>query len=516
VISHLVILAFVGLNLLYVGCACPFDLSPDEAHYWDWSRRLDICYYSKGPLVAWLIRASCELFGDTAFAVRLPAVLCGGLLLLGLHRLTIRATDDPRLGLFVVLTAITLPPVAAGSVLMTIDPPFLACWVWACVCFVPPFPGGGDKTAGLLVAVGTLAKFTMLLFPVCVLGWLIATRRPLTRGHLRFFAVSSLGLVPVVWWNATHDWIGVRHLLGHGGAGEPWAGPVGVVTFLGGQLGLLLGVWFAFWVLAVGPSRKRERRAGSGTVAHASGSDEIALLWWLSVPVFGLFLVTSLRTPGQPNWPVPAYLSGAVLVAIWVKERWGNRFVGRALFCAVGVGLAFGLVMRFPGTVRPLLARLVPAPTDDRPAPVRQFDPTARLMGWRHLAARVDAVRDRVTAETGEEPLVAGMTWVIPGELAFYCRGNPEVFTFGAALADRFSQYDVWRPNPVFDAQAFAGRTFVYVGEAIPEAAFRQVELAEEVVARDDGVPVANWKIWVCRGFRGFPPPTDRSHPIRY
>ena len=105
---------------------------------------------------------------------------------------------------------------------------------------------------------------------------------------------------------------------------------------------------------------------------------------------------------------------------------------------------------------------------------------------------------------------------MIPGELGFYCRGNPVVFTFGVALADRFSQYDVWRPNPVFDAQAFAGRTFVYVGEAIPEAAFRQVELAEAVVARDDGVPVANWKIWVCRGFRGFLPPADRGHPVRY
>ena len=102
VISHLVILAFVGLNLLYVGFACPFDLSPDEAHYWDWSRNLDYCYYSKGPAVALLIRGSCELFGHTAFAVRLPAVLCGGLLLLGLHRLTLRATGDGRLSLGVV------------------------------------------------------------------------------------------------------------------------------------------------------------------------------------------------------------------------------------------------------------------------------------------------------------------------------------------------------------------------------------------------------------------------------
>ena len=48
-----------------------------------------------------------------------------------------------------------------------------------------------------------------------------------------------------------------------------------------------------------------------------------------------------------------------------------------------------------------------------------------------------------------DQPLIGAMVWTLPGELGFYCRGNPQVFTFGAALSDRFSQYDVWRPNPV-------------------------------------------------------------------
>ena len=31
------------------------DLIGDESYYWDWSRRLDWCYYSKPPMVAWQI-----------------------------------------------------------------------------------------------------------------------------------------------------------------------------------------------------------------------------------------------------------------------------------------------------------------------------------------------------------------------------------------------------------------------------------------------------------------------------
>src|SRR4051812_49039363 len=78
-------------RILYLA-GSPLDLSPDEAHYWDWSRHLDWSYYSKGPLVAYLIRLGCELFGGLslawtgteALAVRLPAVVCGGLFLLSL------------------------------------------------------------------------------------------------------------------------------------------------------------------------------------------------------------------------------------------------------------------------------------------------------------------------------------------------------------------------------------------------------------------------------------------------
>src|SRR5919201_7055626 len=80
------ILANVALHVAYLARDCPLDLSPDEAHYWDWSRHLDWSYYSKGPLVAYLIRAGCaaagersvEHTGSLAFAVRLPAVVCGG------------------------------------------------------------------------------------------------------------------------------------------------------------------------------------------------------------------------------------------------------------------------------------------------------------------------------------------------------------------------------------------------------------------------------------------------------
>ena len=41
-----VIAAVAAANVAYLFAGCPLDLAPDEAHYWDWSRRPDWSYYS--------------------------------------------------------------------------------------------------------------------------------------------------------------------------------------------------------------------------------------------------------------------------------------------------------------------------------------------------------------------------------------------------------------------------------------------------------------------------------------
>src|SRR6266849_394131 len=92
-LAAVLILGAALLHVGYLSWNCPLDLAPDEAHYWDWSRNLDWSYYSKGPLVAYLIRGGCELFGPWAVehtgslmpAIRIPAVICGALLLVSLY-----------------------------------------------------------------------------------------------------------------------------------------------------------------------------------------------------------------------------------------------------------------------------------------------------------------------------------------------------------------------------------------------------------------------------------------------
>ena len=49
-VAALLILAAAAFHIVYLARNCVLDLSPDEAHYWLWSKNLDWSYYSRGRL----------------------------------------------------------------------------------------------------------------------------------------------------------------------------------------------------------------------------------------------------------------------------------------------------------------------------------------------------------------------------------------------------------------------------------------------------------------------------------
>ena len=85
-VTLLVILVVMALQAMFLMVGCDWDLCGDEAEYWSWSRRLDWSYYTRGPLIAWVIRLGTEVFGGVSLALtgslmtaaRLPAVLLEG------------------------------------------------------------------------------------------------------------------------------------------------------------------------------------------------------------------------------------------------------------------------------------------------------------------------------------------------------------------------------------------------------------------------------------------------------
>jgi 4-amino-4-deoxy-L-arabinose transferase-like glycosyltransferase len=508
------------LRFLYLAFSCPLDLAPDEAHYWDWSRNLDWSYYSKGPVVAYLIRGSCWLAGPCStwltgsemLAVRLPAVLCNTLLLVSLYILTVQVYQREKLALAVLVLALPLPVLAAGGSLMTIDAPYCCCWGWALVLgFQAVFRNArwAWPALGLVIGLGILAKYTMVLFPLSLGLFLLATPayRPFLRrpGFWIMAGISALCCLPIVIWNARNNWVTFSHLLTHSGFQREtvisWLGPI---IYIGGQFALLLGYYFLVWVRAM--------------VRHRPGLEqrpEIAYLWWLSLPTFVFFLVFSLKNGGgELNWPITAYLSGMILAVAWLGDRLAaaprlRRLATLSGLAFVsGISLGFTLLLHHSALAHPLLERFCQAPTRLCPTPMRRLDPTCRLKGWQTLAAEVDQLREQCR-RTGDEPIVVSARWSEVGELGFYCQGQPTVYSIGLAHGDRYSQYDLWRPNPLADPDLFVGKTFIIVNSLNGplDEVFDRLDAERIVTHYEGGHPLAQWKVVVGYGFRGFPNP---------
>src|SRR5262249_49568135 len=158
------------------------------------------------------------------FAIRLPAVLCGSLLLLSLYILTVQVYRRDGLALGLVALGLTLPLIGVGSLLMTIDAPYTCSWGWALVLgYQAVFRGSrwAWPALGLVIGLGILAKYTMVLWVLSLVLFLIATPpyRPLLRqrGVWIMGAVACLCCLPIVIWNAQHNWVTVRHVLGLSG-----------------------------------------------------------------------------------------------------------------------------------------------------------------------------------------------------------------------------------------------------------------------------------------------------------
>ena len=59
-------LFFVLIKIISISLT-DFNLYGDEAQYWLWSKELSFGYYSKPPLLSWLIYLVTSFFGDSFF-----------------------------------------------------------------------------------------------------------------------------------------------------------------------------------------------------------------------------------------------------------------------------------------------------------------------------------------------------------------------------------------------------------------------------------------------------------------
>ena len=471
----LLFLTVISLVRIWNSATGALDLAGDEAHYWEWSRRPDLSYYSKPPGVSYLIMFGTAVFGDTVLGVRIPAIILSFLSSLVLYKLGAQLYNK-TVGLVCGVSIQIVPLFTACGIGMTPDSPLMFFWILSLLFFHRALVTG-SPWAWLAFAVslglGLLNKYAIAFFyiPVLVMvGLFPQNRRHLAKPWFYIaFLLSLLFFMPVVVWNSRHDWVTFRHDLGHANATDGFAISFGTLAnFLSSQAGVITPLVLVFILYAVIKYRKRD-----------------SFCFWFCVPILAIFLLKSLHGKVQANWTLVAYVTGLISFSAYMVENYRglSRFPKLVIIAGVGMAAAASILLHCPQ-----ITTQIRLPSGRNP-----WD---RMLGWKQLGREVTAM----SRDLQKPFFIFSDSYMTSSELAFYVEGHPT--TYCANLGRRMNQYDIW---PGFYGLVHYNAIYVSAGPMAEKLtqAFEQCQTRPLVLYDKRGRKIKEFQVYLCYDFRG-------------
>ena len=471
-------LALLAITLLgfkaWLTQAAGFDLHYDEAQYWEWSQQLDWSYYSKGPLLAWLIALSEALFGHGEWQVRLFGWLAHGILLALVFFFAHDVWGNRRAAWWAVIITLFTPLYFTLGMVMSTDIFLFTFWTWGLWAIYRALFKNQPLAwyeAGAAIGIGALTKLSIGLLPF--FAGLLILLNPQLRHHLKNphvwggVAVLLAFMSPVIFWNATHNWVMFRHEMGHvkSGSSNQY-----LLDFIGGQFMALSPIVAA---LAVSVLWRRPAR------------DDQRFLWWLALCWIGFFAFKALSAKVQINWPAPSYIGLVILFAGHVPAF--SHIKQRILYTGMALATVLMGIAYFPHVFG------------------LSGDPFKDTKAWQQPIAML-------AAQAPNHDFILTESYAMAGELAFYWPHRVPVYITGKS-GRGFNQHDL---RTSIDREA--GRNAIFVsGSPSPPAqlaqAFEQCIALPPIEARAaDGRVLRVFYGRVCKNYRPIRWPVPGSY----
>jgi 4-amino-4-deoxy-L-arabinose transferase-like glycosyltransferase len=372
---RLLFVIVVAVTLARVGMlmASNIGFHGDEAQYWSWSQDLDWGYYTKPPMIAWLIGAATAVCGDAEWCARAgsPLLHAGTSLLCALIAGRI---FDSRAAFWAGLLFLTLPAVSFSSAVISTDVPllfFFAAALYALLRVLDSRSPVWCVALGIAIGLGLLSKYAMAYF---VIGAILSCA--FYREHRWFlispylFAVTlpaGLIVMPNIAWNIANGWVTVAHVGQNANLGGSLFHPGEVLGFLGEQTGVFGPLLFAALVWR--------------TVQLCRGRGDRREGWLLCfcLPILAIVTVQAFLSRANANWAATAYISATVLIAGWAvaaARLWVAKLsVALHGFAALVLAVFF---LDLPGIEPPI-----------------KSDPLRNMRGWPQTAKKVVEALER-------------------------------------------------------------------------------------------------------------------------
>lgn len=384
-LAFLFVLVLATAARIYALYESPLGLYFDEAQYWMWSRSFEWGYFTKPPLIAWVIGATTGLTGsDAEWAVRLGAPIAH-LVAATFVFLTARVMYGAWQGFWAGFGWLMLPGVWFSSSLISTDALLLPMWsvaLFAMWRMVTTRSWVWAIVLGVAIGVGVQAKYAMLYFFLCTAlaaWWLEPVRQALAQGRAIIATLIAAAIVaPNVVWNAQNGFVTAQHTASNARFDiTDMFNLDELFEFIGGQAGVIGPIIFfvTLWLLW------RAFRRGAGL------PNEDRFLLAYIIPPFVIISAIAFISRANANWAAVAYPAIVVLVTgNLFTSLAGRRWLAGATFVNAAIGIAFAVIV----VTAPNLAN--------------QFKGIRTAQGWEDTSREIAL---RAATQPGEQPFTA-------------------------------------------------------------------------------------------------------------
>ncbi len=380
----------------------------DEAYYYHWSLTPDWGYYSKPPMVAWIISITTLLLGDNDFAVKFGAPVLYGLTAGIVYKIG-KHLWNPKAAACSALIFCSAPLVGFNSLFITTDAPLIFFWALAAWFFLIAINNQSWKSwilVGIAVGLGMMSKYTMALLPLGLFAYMGFT--PQYRAQLLTIkpwgAAILAGLIFSlnIYWNFQHDFVTLNHTSEISQLDKKLFNPDKLAEFILSQL-LVLGPIWSYFLIRQWISHKAR-----------SAISQTGILLAIFLPLILVICTQALLSRAFINWAAPCLIAASLWAGFYLSSQPLKKLL---------IGLIIQLSMISAFYHWPIILDTVGVER------TRKVDPFQRTQGWPELANQLQPILaanpDALLTSPSRKLLAYISFYAEPGKLRV-ARWNPE------------------------------------------------------------------------------------------
>ncbi len=349
-LNKILLPSFIFLLLLKIGALnfTTFNLFGDEAQYWLWSKDIDFGYFSKPPLLSWIIRVYTEILGSSFVSLKLLPSFVYLLISWSIYNLLLNSGLNKKDSFAGCLIFLFIPAVSFSSFIISTDLFLLLFWTLSLSELIKINSEQGLKNfilLGIFLGLGFLSKYAAIYFVICLFVLILFDKRfrQIFLDNLFGFCLTFLCIfviiVPNIIWNFNNDWITLQHTSDNANFGNI-------------EIDLIRGLEFLLiQVLMLGPFMVLGGIFGFNKWNYIQ---KIFLIF--SIPIILIVLVEAIIVRANANWAAPALISLFALLYIRINNSFlkianymFNFIVCLILFVMIGMSYPSKIFDRISG-----------------------------------------------------------------------------------------------------------------------------------------------------------------------